>query len=328
MNLKYFLSKRTIIWSLRIILTVLFVLIANKSLTGNDLAILRQYLRYWPLFLAFVLGCAGLWCQILRWQIILRYQNLPSGLRVAAKSILLGILLAFVTPGRIGEFFRGFSISRDKKNDTVLAVIIDKLFIVLATFILGIVCAIIQVRAIGTPLPEYVIAMSAAAAIICLLVALFLLTRPKSSRAGGVARIFHKLLTHTPKLFSKSGQLAALLSFAAQALCILQTVVLIRMFGCASARDGFVAIGQAYAFMSFLPVSIANIGIREYSFGIFLGNIGATCPGNLSIQTVSLGVSIWILIMNLILPALAGLIWNFVDGVMRLANTGNDGTSV
>jgi hypothetical protein len=299
-------------WVLRVAVTVLFVYIANRSLTDVEVGSLPRLVRPLPVALSLALGLAGLYCQVKRWQIILRYQGLPSGLAVATKTILLGALLAFVTPGRLGELFRGLPISRRRQGDTVLAVVIDKLFIVLATFAVAVVCAFSQVFFMRIALARREVIMSAVAVAICGAVALVLAYGKRPAREAGIARHIVRFLNMSPRLFTRSGRNALLLSLAAHLLLVAQTVVLVTMFcGTGTWRSSF-AIGQAYAFMTFVPIFLANIGIREYSFRVFLNNIGLDC-GGASVASVALGASVGILIMNLILPALVGLVWSMAD---------------
>ncbi|MBD3392127.1 MAG: hypothetical protein GF418_08620 [Chitinivibrionales bacterium] len=307
--LKRFMSRRTIMWTARVALTVLFVYIVNRSLTDTELGSLPLFIRPPHVVLSFLLGLCGLYCHVKRWQIVLRYQGLPSGFRVAAKTYLLGILLAFVTPGRLGELFRGLPLSRNRKGDTVFAVIIDKLFILLATFVAGILCVLAQVSLMHIPLPGRVVIMSGIAAALTAAVVLFLVYRKSPADKGGFPGHFFRLLNSAPRLFTRSGRNAVLLSLAAHVLLIGQTAVLVLMFGCGGMVKSIVALGQAYAFMAFIPFFIANIGIREYSFGVFLHNMGFSCRGAVHVHGAALGASAGVLLMNLILPALIGLVW-------------------
>jgi hypothetical protein len=76
------------------------------------------------------------------------------------------------------------------------------------------------------------------------------------------------------------------------------------MFGSRDFQANILAAGQSYAFMLFFPFFIANMGIREYAFGMFLG--GALVPA-------AFGASMGILAINIVLPALLGLGWWMVD---------------
>jgi hypothetical protein len=307
------MTRRRLVWIARIAITILFVYIANRTLTEADFGSLVRFIRPSHIVVSFVIGCAGLYCQIKRWQIILRYQKLCSSFYVASKTIFLGSLLAFITPGRLGELFRGLALSKERRADTVFAVVIDKAFNLLATFIIGITCACMQLFVLHIALPRRIIVLGSAAVAVCCAVGLVLALRRSLSEGGGAMRYAVHLINVSPKLFTRSGLQAILLSLAAHILLVCQTVVLIRMFGCGGMLKSCVAAGQAYAFMVFMPVFIANMGIREYSFAIFLSAVGAACLRGVTVQSAALGASMGILFFNLILPALAGLIWNVAD---------------
>ena len=84
------------------------------------------------------------------------------------------------------------------------------------------------------------------------------------------------------------------------------------MFGSEGFFDTMIASGQAYSFMLFFPFFIANMGIREYSFRMFLGC--GRPPGAISgLSRLAFGASTVILIVNIILPALIGLIWWIIE---------------
>jgi hypothetical protein len=127
-----------------------------------------------------------------------------------------------------------------------------------------------------------------------------------------------RLVVSSPRLFTKSGAAVVLISFTAQIFCIVQTIVLVRMFTPVSWVSGFAAIGQAYALMALMPFSIANIGIRDYSFGLFLGAVSSP---QVSISAAAVGASTCILVINLFLPALAGLVWQYAAGIFTRKNS-------
>jgi len=82
------------------------------------------------------------------------------------------------------------------------------------------------------------------------------------------------------------------------------------MFGAGSFPTTLIAAGQAYTFMLLLPFFIANIGLREYSFSLFITNItNAAAPMAPYIGRGSFGSATLILLINIILPAALGLVW-------------------
>jgi hypothetical protein len=95
------------------------------------------------------------------------------------------------------------------------------------------------------------------------------------------------------------------MSMAAHFFLIIQTILLLMMFGATGWIVNSIIAGQAYMQIIFLPLFIANVGIREYSFGLYLKQFAI----NQDSETIAFAVSSLILFINVILPALAGLIW-------------------
>jgi hypothetical protein len=87
-------------------------------------------------------------------------------------------------------------------------------------------------------------------------------------------------------------------------ILLAESALLLTMFGCPDIAANAYTAGQAYTFMMFFPIFIANMGIREYSFGLFLGYL---VPALTSGKAVAFGASIGILTLNIILPAALGL---------------------
>lgn len=87
---------------------------------------------------------------------------------------------------------------------------------------------------------------------------------------------------------------------------------MLNIFVNCSFPDAVMVSTLAYTCMLFLPISIANIGIREYSFALLLPLAIAGKQSTITIQAASFGVSGLILLMNIILPALAGLFWQTI----------------
>ena len=102
-------------------------------------------------------------------------------------------------------------------------------------------------------------------------------------------------------------------SAGAHGLLLLETVVVLKMLGCGPWGTDFLIAAEAYAFMVFLPFFIANIGLREYSFGMMFGNLSPAFAAGPAPASVALGVSTLVLIMNVVLPAMAGLCVMAVD---------------
>ena len=94
------------------------------------------------------------------------------------------------------------------------------------------------------------------------------------------------------------------------------------MFGCAGWGRLVPAAAQSYALINLLPFSIANIGVREYSFGIFLSMIGGAAADRALAGTIAFGSSMVVLAVNIALPAAVGLGWELGFGAQSRAKRG------
>ncbi len=295
----------------KILLTILFVLIVNRSIKPGQIAVL--FGRLDPLFLAGALVCGfvSLYLQMLRWEGVLKAQGFLCGKRAALKTLLWGNLLAFITPGRLGEFFRGFELDKSRRSASVIAVIIDRFFGLSATIILGFAAAAFFVLSGRYPPLPFIITLTVSA--LSVPVVYFLMKSGFVNRSVRSKRVVSSLSLFVNDLIRMKWNSAIFLSIAAHLFLILQTALLFRMFGGQPLFSGSLAASQAYALMIFLPFSIANIGVREYTFGLFLGiSLNPIHPDSVSV--VALGASTIILAMNIILPAMAGLTWALLIG--------------
>jgi len=297
-----FLNDNRFLWPAKIAMTGLVIYLVDKSLPKNHIVPLLKQMSIWPVTLAVLLGCGSFYFQVARWRIILRCAGIPVGRAAAWRTMLWGCLLAFITPGRTGEFFRGTGLPASKKGQTVYAVLVDKMFAGGATAVIGALCCGAFLGC-NRPLPwgSWVIALGAALAVAGAAVVFGLGKHGRLKAIGD----------HLPKMAGRSLGLALACSIAAQLLLLVQTAVLFAMFGRGFSGATIVAAGQAYAFMLFFPFFIANMGIREYAFGMFLA-----APFSAQTSTtpaVAFGASMGILAINLIAPALAGLAWWLVD---------------
>jgi hypothetical protein len=306
MNLKGFFTKLTQLrfpWPIKILVTAMVVYLVNKSFTKDQFSLIVNGISIIPLSVAFIIWCMSLFCIVKRWRVILGIWGIKVNDLSALRNMLWGCLLAFLTPGRVGEFFRGVSLSPLKKRNTVFAVLMEKIFAAGAILVFGGACCAISLSRNGVACWLQVVILLGLVAVMigggvffmmrkAAFIRQFLAAIPSISMQQAIALIFHSVFAH---LFL---------------LC--QTAVLLSMFGSNDFMNNIFTSGQAYSFMLFFPFFIANMGIREYSFGMFL-----TCgPAKFHLvgtPAIALGASMGILIINIILPALVGLVWWLMD---------------
>jgi hypothetical protein len=309
-----FYNKPFFRWFLRIGITLLFVIMVNRGVTLGQMKELGGSLQPGWLSAALCLAVLSLIFQILRWQAIVRVLGFAGTLRESVTTFVWGNLLGFLTPGRVGELGRGLGLDPARKADSVAAVVVDKGFATAVTVLFGMAGMVIQTAVLGIRPPGYLVIFMAG----------FLVSLP-------VALLFIKMVFHRSDFFGAQGPFFRVLrniaavryrifnwrtigfSVVAHILLLLQTVMILRMLGCGPFGTNFMIAAEAYAFMLFLPFFIANIGLREYSFGMMFSNLGPVFSSGLARSSIILGVSTLVLIMNVIMPAMAGLCAMAVD---------------
>jgi len=299
-----FFRNKTISIIVRILLTLIFFAIVNKSISAGDVAKLAKGINPGYLAIAFLLSMLGLYFQVARWKIVLKSVNLPHENLIPLKTMLWGNFLGFMTPGRIGELFRGTGTNPQRKGDSVLSVMIDRSIAIMMVLVSGCAGMVIQGVVYGKKL---CILQSVALTVSGLLVLAVLFFR--KSRNRSVKRVFDKLPILLQGLKNATDKRVILISVAAHACLIFQTAVLLLMFGLHDFVKNTVIAALSFTQMIFLPFSIANVGIREYSFGVYISMFS---PENDAIG-IAFGVSGIILFFNIIVPALCGLLWFMLD---------------
>jgi len=308
-----FLNTNRLLWPLKLAVTVLVIYLVNKSVGKNLMPRLFQCVSFGPVALSVLLGCVELLLQTKRWQMLLNIQGTTIDFKTGLRTMLWGCLLAFVTPGRSGEFLRGISIPARDKADPVFAVLIDKICSAVAALVFGAIAAVVSCRALATHfLPQQSIFVWAAAA---LAIAATIVSFCKPAKAM-IAAFFRSqpaidffLKNTLAKPSGATGASIVLVTVAAHLVLLTQTAILLKMFGSGGLAIGISVAAQAYAFMLFVPIFIANMGLREYSFGLFLRQLSPGLGPMARISSIAFGASLCVLCINIVLPALAGLLW-------------------
>ena len=311
--MKKILGNKKFHWLLKILFTLAFVYIINRNVL-TKLGLLLDRLTWQYLGVAAIFSFGGLFFQVKRWEIILRFQNFPVGGGVPWKTILWGNLLAFITPGRVGELFRGLTIAEGRKADSLFAVVIDKLFIIFTVLWVGLLSIISLKWLLHAHISREVMIFLITAFFVCVTGMVILMTGKVFDKKHVLSTYLSSILENIPRLFNPAGKKAVGFSFAAHTCLMCQTVTLLSMFGCTDIVKSATAVGLAYGVMPFLSFTIGNMGVREGAFSFFLSYLGAQVGiGTLSLQGASLGTSLVILIMNIVLPAFIGLVWYLLD---------------
>jgi hypothetical protein len=308
-------SSAALRWAFRIGITAVFVVLVNKGVSKSQAAAIFGATKTPFILAALAFGLLSILFQILRWRAVLLALDFPVSFTSAFKTWAWGNLLAFITPGRVGEFGRALSLDPQRKADSVVAVTADKGFSVLATIIFGLAGMALQRFLCGTVPPRRLFIGMAAFLVISPIV--WLLFRGAVRRGftgpGKLAKMFALLgrmkgrwgVLFSGPIIGHSG--------AAHLAMLLQAAMLLAMFGSRSLTGNLVAGAESYAFMLFLPFFIANIGLREFSFGMLISSVPLAFSCGIDRASAALGVSTAILAINVIMPALAGVVVMLLD---------------
>jgi hypothetical protein len=235
---------------------------------------------------------------------VLKSVNLPYEKLIPLKTMLWGNFLGFMTPGRVGELFRNTGTNPLRKGDSVLSVMIDRLIAIMMVLVSGCACMMVQGFVYGKKLYIVQNIALAVSALVVLLVLFF-----RKSRNREIKRVYDKLPLVLQGLRNATDIRVILISVAAHACLLFQTAIVLSMFGLHDFVKNIVIAALTFTQMIFLPFAIANVGIREYSFGVYIRML---FPEN-DAAGIAFGVSGIILFFNIILPALGGLLWFMLD---------------
>jgi uncharacterized membrane protein YbhN (UPF0104 family) len=297
-------------------ITIIFVILVNRSLTSVEIGNLLQSINPSALIFASLLSIAAIMVQAFRWYLISRTLTIPLSYTVALQRLLWGNLLAFVTPGHVGELFRGIDLCPSKKMIMVFSALADRLFGNVAVVLFAVPVVMIQLFWLHRSIPVYLSVAILVTTILILLI--FVLLKFQIKWYNYLPSKFVSPISGFIEIVNKLDiGLITLLSIVHHALLIVQASFLIRTFVEVSFSEGIIISVLAYVCMLFLPISIANIGIREYSFTLFLSVVALPGSSIFTIPAISFGVSSILLFLNIIIPALAGLFWRIIPFLGR-----------
>jgi len=304
-------SNKRVSVAARVGITLLFIFLVSRGVRQSDIAGLIRHVQLLPCVVALLLGGLSLMLQVVRWQIILKAHHFPSHIAIAARTMFKGYLLAFVTPGRVGELLRAVELDPARRRASVLAVFEERFFGIMAIVGTGATCVLVEVALTGAaPFYPLLVATLIFAVVCAVLV----------GSITGKLPVPPRLLTRFPVgalwLAESKERIAGyplavlmVLSLFSQLLLLSQTALLMWMFGAENFGMNLLVAAQAYAFMLLLPFFIANIGIREYAFSFFMLRGAHNLLLVPVVSGIALGSATGILLLNIMLPAAIGLVW-------------------
>ena len=265
----------------------------------------------WLIGAAFVLSFVNFFLQYLKWKLtsnnVLDENNRPK----IVTSLFYGFSAGIITPLRIGEYFGRAIAFRDKTVIQVsLATLIDKFFPLMIVASLGAISSLIFIYQF------YDISIYIVIALFIVVFSLFyffalLVLNPKfwdSFLFSKIKKIkqMHSLIEsiQTLKSLDKKYFLKmSLISFLFYLCFLIQYAILVSAFSHHFNFLNFLWVGNLIMFVKTVipPVSLGELGIREGASVYFLTTMGET-------SSVAFNASIFLFIINLLVPSLIGLV--------------------
>jgi uncharacterized membrane protein YbhN (UPF0104 family) len=292
-------------------ITIIFVILVNRSISTGEISKLLHRIDPVNLLIILFLAAAAMLIQALRWYQIASDLTVPVPYSVAFRRLLWGNLLAFITPGSVGELLRGVDLCPSRRGTMVFSALADRLSGNVIVVFAAIPVLMIELYWLHHTVPV-ILSFSTIITTIFILSFFLLLRLPVKWNEKVPPKLQKVVSSVVDNVHSLNFSRTILLSLLHHALLIVQAAYMLKIFVNCSFVDAVMVSTLAYTCMLFLPISIANIGIREYSFALLLPLAVAGKQSTITIETAAFGISSLILLMNILLPALAGLFWHTI----------------
>ena len=280
----------------KVTITILFVYFVNKTVIKTPELLLESF-SLKIVFIALFFSVISILFQWVRWHISLNLLGINTSFKRSGASLFLGNLFAIITPAGSGELLRAIALKNHNQKKIVLATLTERLIAIATLFILGMLFKTIL------PANEVISKIFNIGIIIAGLTStIFLILLPI---------ITQKLNNNT--IFDIKNYLSVItLTLLITLILFMQTANLLSFYFPELAfGESMIISAEAYSGMQFMPITIANMGVREYN----LGQFALIYLGDTLIQDKILAVSIIIFMVNLLFPAIPGVIVLFLLGI-------------
>jgi uncharacterized protein (TIRG00374 family) len=242
--------------------------------------------RFWPLLVAVLLNVAIIFVKSWRWREIMKSQAIDYPYLSAVRSYSIASALAAWTPGRIGDFSKAISVSREREvsfGSAASSVIADRL---LDALLLTLVAAAGGALLLGTVARTVTWCLVALALVIGYVLTRWAgtttarRTREALGRVGlgGAGHQVEDALTGLGQMARPSGRRTLFTAIPATLVATSFTFLQGYMVAWSLHLDvSFIRLSAglgAASIASLLPLSVSGIGLREATMAVFLGPAG------------------------------------------------------
>ena len=283
-------SAKPLLVAGKVVITIVLVVVINRAVNFQSVGSALPS----PLMLAVLVALLALsiLLQTVRWRLLLRWGGVAVSGRAALRSLLMGNVLGLITPGRVGEFGRASLLGGVPHRRGMGLVLVEKgvaALTVLAALLLPVpLLAGVNPPVLPLNLPVIPLCVGIGSAALCLL-----LLFPWLATRGMFGRL--------SPLPQRQGWSIVGLSLAVHLILVVQGMLL--LLPVVPILRGLVVAAGSLGLMQCFPVTVANLGTREFCFGYMGKTLGGVAPESGGI----LSLSLTLLSVNILLPSLIGL---------------------
>ena len=313
------MKKRTLFW-IKVAVAVVLLGLMYRAIRMEAIISAFRSAEYSLVIAAFLLMPLNIWLTEYKWRYLVRLIHPDITFNESLGSLLGGFALGIVTPGRLGEYGRGFFIKHNTLNLVGLT-IIDKFYNIGCTIAFGFPALmtlpwVFKLETIDIIKMDVFISKSQLFISIMILIALLnilliyfaLDPRPVRSMIYSLQITFPRRnkisqLAHGLDYFNApQARFVLFLTLAHYVVFLVQYYLLIRSF---AQLDIFTSIRGAAAILfakTALPIAIADLGVDQLVAVQFFGQFGAS-------PEAAFNASILMFAMNVLIPALVGVLF-------------------
>lgn len=294
-------SRSVVSFAIRLFIgiAILFILFQFVSIKAILQALQQAQADF--IVLALVMLIANIGLQVWKWHYLLRLGSPQVSIAQSIGSFLFGVTLGSFTPGQLGEF-GGRAVGHQAMHPlkVIHFTLIDKFQILLVIFMGGIAaCTFFFVPLFWQGITTMIVSTT---------ILLFLFFRPLTLKPLAQFILPKKVFT---KWFNDFFEALALLNLKGlvytfiltllfYAVLTLQMYLLLNAFFPVDGLDAFLGFAAMMFTKTLLPISLADIGIREAGSVYFYGKLGIP-------ESAALNASLLLFTINILLPSIIGL---------------------
>lgn len=307
-----FLQNKVVKFTLKLLITIGVAYYLYDNISFNEIVNQVQNSNQYLLSITVFLGIVNILLQYFKWKITVNTVLEINDNKKILSSLLQGLAAAVSTPARLGEYVgRAIPFSNKSFLQVTLATLVDKFFSILVVMIIGSLSSIYFIHSFYEVFEFITISLLILVLLFFYLVFLLLFNESfwdnilfnkikQSQRFGKYYNKF-EVLKKLDKNY-KSKMLFLSLMFY---LCIItQYSFLVMAFSYNYNFAAYLWVGNLIIFTKTIipPITLGELGIRESASIYFIQKIGEN-------PNIGFNASIFLFIINLILPAIIGLLF-------------------